>query len=104
MCANCHREIHSNLIDNSQLISSFNEQRAKEIDDIVNNKKIHKTFTCNNCGKEVSYGQSYCADCAHIKSRKSVRPSREVLKQLIRTDNFVSIGAKFGVTDNAIRK
>jgi predicted HNH restriction endonuclease len=32
VCANCHREIHAGLIDNSNLISSFDEAKAQEID------------------------------------------------------------------------
>ena len=39
VCANCHREIHSGLIDNTTLISSFDESRAKEIDNLVNQLK-----------------------------------------------------------------
>ena len=32
------------------------------------------------------------------------RPSREELKNMIRTSNFTQIGRDFGVSDNAIRK
>ena len=31
-------------------------------------------------------------------------PTREVLKELIKTDSFVSIGKQFGVSDNMVRK
>lgn len=33
-----------------------------------------------------------------------IRPSREELKNLIRTISFVKIGERYNVTDNAIRK
>ena len=36
--------------------------------------------------------------------RKVERPSREDLKQLIRTTPFTQIAQKYGVSDNAIRK
>ena len=32
------------------------------------------------------------------------RPTREELKNLIRNESFLSIGKKYGVSDNAIRK
>ena len=37
-------------------------------------------------------------------SRVCERPSREILKQLIRTTPFTHIAQHYGVTDNAIRK
>ena len=33
-----------------------------------------------------------------------MRPSKDILKQLIRTTPFLQIGKNFGVTDNTIRK
>jgi len=36
--------------------------------------------------------------------RKSNRPSKEELLELIKTKSFCEIGRMFGVTDNAIRK
>ena len=105
VCANCHREIHYGLIDNNLLHSSFNEERAKEIDQLVEDVKTHKIYYCKNCGKEVYSSKStYCPDCAHLAARIVERPNRETLKQLIRTTSFLQIGRQFGVSDNAIRK
>ena len=39
-----------------------------------------------------------------MAQRKVIRPSREELKQLIRTIPFTRIAEQFGVSDNAIRK
>ena len=39
-----------------------------------------------------------------INQRMVERPSREELKQLIRTTPFTTIAKQYGVTDNAIRK
>ena len=104
VCANCHREIHYNLIDNSSLTSSFNEERAKEIDKLVENIKSHKIYYCKNCGKEVYRGNEYCPSCAAKLRRTVERPNREELKCLIRTMPFTQIGKRFGVSDNSIRK
>lgn len=104
VCANCHREIHYGLIDSSLLQSSFNEQRAEEIDKLVNDVKVHKIYYCRSCGKEVWRGNEYCPECAAKARRKVERPNREELKMLIRNNSFMSLGRKYGVTDNTIRK
>ena len=104
VCANCHREIHYGLIDNSLLQSSFNEERAQEIDKLVNDLKIHKLYYCKCCGKEVTQKDSYCPECAAKARRVAERPNREELKELIRNNSFLSLGRQFGVSDNAIRK
>jgi hypothetical protein len=51
-----------------------------------------------------------CIDCRNklnrtvIKSTNTQLPSREVLKDQLRTSNFVQIGKEYGVSDNAVRK
>jgi group I intron endonuclease len=59
---------------------------------------------CKKCGKEVYKGSIYCTQCFHLESRTCERPSREELKQMIRTTSFTTIGKQYGVTDNTIRK
>lgn len=39
-----------------------------------------------------------------MESRKVDRPTREELKQLIRTSSFTEIGRQYDVTDNSVRK
>lgn len=102
LCANCHREAHFGVINNEILISSYSEERAQEIDALVEETKQRKL--CKMCGSPISSGAEYCVQCAHINSRVSERPNREQLKELIRQLPFTQIGKKFGVTDNAIRK
>ena len=59
---------------------------------------------CIDCGKEVTPGATRCVDCQQKAQRRVERPSREVLKKLVRTKSFVEIGEMYGVSDNAIRK
>lgn len=42
VCANCHREIHAGLIENGSLSSSYNEEKAEEISQLVENIKHKK--------------------------------------------------------------
>lgn len=107
LCANCHREVHSGLIDMSSLSPSFSEERAKEIDELVHLAKTGKIWYCKECGAEVTYGNDRCAKCAAVARRvtkNGERPSREELKALIRSTPFTQIARHYGVTDNAIRK
>lgn len=68
--------------------------------------KVH--YFCLDCGKEISKGAKRCVACANTLKNKSRisknKPSREILKAEIRSESFVSLGKKYGVSDNAIKK
>lgn len=61
---------------------------------------------CKDCGKPIKDSASgLCNICVRKLSRiVKDRPSREELKQMIRTMSFVKIGEQYGISDNAIRK
>lgn len=61
---------------------------------------------CKDCGKPIKDSVSgLCNICVRKLSRiVKDRPSREELKQMIRTMPFTKIGELFNVSDNAIRK
>ena len=63
-----------------------------------------KKNVCIDCGKEISKKATRCKSCAISFRQDSRAPSREKLKELIRSKSFVQIGKDFGVTDNAVRK
>lgn len=104
VCANCHREIHAGLINNSYLKTSFNSLKEKEINEEITLHKIGKQKLCKYCGKPISNKAVLCVECNAKLHRTVDRPSREQLKQEIRTIPFTKIAQKYGVTDNAIRK
>lgn len=67
--------------------------------------KEQTKYLCVTCGVNfVSKKGGRCTECAKIATRKAERPSREELKDMIRTESFLSLGKKFNVSDNAIRK
>lgn len=55
---------------------------------------------CAICGKAISPKATICSTCSH----KTNRPSRIVLKDLIRNTSFCEIGRMFNVSDNTIKK
>ena len=64
-----------------------------------------KKYYCEDCGTEISRkSKGKCIECAHKAQRVCDRPSRQELKNLIRTLPFTEIGKHYGVTDNTIRK
>ena len=61
-------------------------------------------YFCIDCGKLLKTKAKRCVECAHLAQRIATRPSRNELKNLIRTTSFLQIGKQFNVSDNAIRK
>lgn len=104
VCSNCHREIHDNLILKEQLISSYNKERGEEItQEILKYKTKHHSY-CQICGKEISLHCHYCQDCYKKSIINPNKPSREELKDLIRTVSFAELGRRFKISDNGVRK
>lgn len=68
------------------------------------NKKYNK---CIDCGKIINFSSTRCNQCEGKHKRiplENMKVTREELKQLIRNYSFVTIGKKFNVADNSIRK
>lgn len=71
-----------------------------------NRKNYTKKYYCLDCGVEISKNATRCKSCAAKLQNRIVenRPSREELKEMIRTTPFTQIGKKYNVSDNTIRK
>lgn len=89
----------------SNLLVILASQHAKLHAFLRRGGKSLVTSSCRVCGEDTEYG-TYCSkECRGFKSRKvQNRPSKEELLEMLKTESFVSLGRKFGVSDNAIRK
>ncbi len=65
---------------------------------------VKSKYNCPICGSPVSKNGVFCVKCAQFAARKVDRPSKEELKNLIKTNSFIQIGKQYGVSDNAVRK
>ena len=111
VCANCHREVHKNLytLEELKIFQNFNEEFALELK-LDRDRKLgliekEKCF-CSICNVEIGNNTKtgMCPTCEKKSRRTCERPTREELKNLIRTMPFTQIGKQFGVSDNAVRK
>ena len=125
-------EILGRSLKDGEVVHHIDENRANNaynnllvFHDKANHTRFHKlncpdealeqledgSYICNNtkvicpiCGSFKDHKANLCLNCYNLLQRKVNRPSREELKQLIRTKSFLAIGKQFGVSDNAIRK
>ena len=101
VCANCHRGIHSN---NVEVPTNWKDFYDEEVATQLLKDLEKKKYFCKVCGKEKSHTGVLCPECAAKAQRQVERPTREELKNLIRTMPLVQVGLMFNVSDNAIRK
>lgn len=93
LCPNCH-----SLTSTYKALNKNGREERKE----YINRKERKV--CLDCGTPISDLATRCRSCEG-KTRIELPPiSREELKQLIRTLPFTTIGKKYNVSDNTIKK
>lgn len=66
-------------------------------------KSTKKKFFCQKCNSQTKGYSELCMKCSSFNTRKVERPSKEALEKEILNNSMVSIGKKYGVSDNAIR-
>lgn len=80
-------------------------QEKQEFDENhIDARPIKQIYYCKKCGRPLSTKADYCQTCIHEFQRKCEWPTREELKNMIRTMPFLQIGKKYNVSDNAVRK
>lgn len=103
LCSNCHKGVHCGYLQLPDKIY-YNQQLADNLLKENEEIKYGKKHYCQRCGKLITQKATYCPECKKLLSRKVDRPSREELKDLIRSIPFTQIGKQYSVSDNAIKK
>jgi hypothetical protein len=96
LCKNCHAEIHFEM-------SQEKRQERLKIQRTRFENKICQV--CSVSFKPDKLKRKYCSqECASLAKRRVERPTKEQLAMEIKTESMLSLGRKYGVSDNAIRK
>jgi len=66
--------------------------------------KLKGMSFCIDCGDVCWVGAKRCIKCNSIKNRKVKRPIKNQLAENMKKYNWVALGKKYGVSDNAVRK
>jgi hypothetical protein len=110
ICPNCHAQTDTYKGKNMRICK---ENKEKQIENPPPPKKEPKEPREPNycaCSKEINYRNTQCNQCKARTvfesgiARKTERPSYEALQQDLQQMSMVKVGAKYGVSDNAIRK
>lgn len=99
VCANCHREIHQNIliIEDKKYVLTDTDYRIAE-------KTHHKC----SCGVTIRLNQKYCSPgCSSVgrqtnnwlAEKDNILYKRDILKL-----SYAAIGISYGVSDNTIRR
>lgn len=100
------QEIATNFNITQQMVSEINLGNSWKNDNLDYPLRKKKIAICQSCGKQLfeETVSGLCRKCYAKTQRKVDRPSREQLKIEIRSNSFLALGKKYGVSDNAIRK
>lgn len=99
LCPNCHA-----LTDFYRGRGKKNH-KEKSSSPCIEVKPIDNKKHCVDCGAIIRKSSTRCKTCeAKRRASKSARPTREVLKSLIRNYSILHVGRMYKVSDNAIRK
>jgi very-short-patch-repair endonuclease len=94
------KEVKNNLTEITQKIEevllSLSKEKKYEFGVLVAPKKYEKKQRLDNGLTEEQYN-------SHIKQRKKQRPNYEELKRMVELEGYVSVGKKYGVSDNCIK-
>lgn len=118
LCPNCHWEFDHNLLKEIESIEKYCLKNNIKYKSYLKNQNVKlkpkrkyktiKNIICKICKKNFetfNYKQKYCSYvCSYQGSRKIQRPPKEQLEQELKESNFLALGRKYGVSDNAIRK
>lgn len=87
--------------------SSVTKRLKKCHPELLPDKDIHLVKReCSVCKTRICKGSKsgLCVNCYGLKRRKVERPTKEQLEEQLKTESWLALGKKYGVSDNSIRK
>lgn len=100
--------LYADDYDLDKILSTIDDNFTYEIIDIETADRAiahtRKKYFCIDCGAPVNAENSRCQTCYNKFRRPKDMPTREELKNMIRTIPFTQIASQYKRTDNAIRK
>lgn len=106
LCPNCHSQTKTYSGRNSgrYINIKYNGNKANRNSKVTS---IKSKRICINCGQIISNSKNikFCSKKCHsnYQRKTSLKPSKEILENLIKTDFFNSIAQKYGVNDASVR-
>jgi hypothetical protein len=97
LCPNCHSKTDN--YSGKKTKSENNKKKVKEKE-----KKIKENKKKCSCGNFMNSKSTNCNICYKLLQRKNIRPDIEELKHEVSELGYSSVGRKYGVSDNTIRK
>jgi hypothetical protein len=106
LCANCHREVHAGISDLPETYSRLDRSFFNFNSNGRSVSIIPIRDSCPVCGSEKSSTLSYCSNkCAAIMRRRVDWNSVDLIDLIeVQKIPMTTLGTKFGVSDNAVRK
>jgi len=100
LCPNCHAKTPTYRGKNK---TNKNSETIRTKKERIRTKKVYK---CTSCDVELNSKckTGLCHSCHSKSQRKVERPAKEQLIKEIQESSYLSVGKKYGVSDNAVRK
>lgn len=121
LCPNCHTQTDTYARHNVTRTNSF--KVTNRVDEILNGSESYfkpkdieelkerilppkEKKYCQRCGKEIKGdGEKYCSlECSEKARRKFEVTSEQLIKDFKEIKSFTSVGKKYNVSDNAIKR
>ena len=103
LCSNCHKCVHAGVYKTPEQ-HVYRDDVAQNIIDRINQQKAKIEHRCIDCGKTISSASGRCLECSYKTRRKTIRPDRDGLKNLIRNNSFTQIGKEYNVSVSSVKK
>lgn len=97
-CKRCNKRIRRNIY------GLCRDCYVKE-KNVKSSKKSSSKINCLGCGKEINYNEHrLCRVCLNKSMTNPNKPSKDILSEQIKIQSFSSLGKKYGVSGNTIKK